>query len=47
MIMGTKVNAVNRWALHLEKNGEENNEKSIDQEDVSKEWFCPVYRWKL
>jgi hypothetical protein len=33
--------------LHLEKNGEENNEKSVDEEDFGKEWFCPVYGWKL
>jgi hypothetical protein len=43
MIMGTKVNAVNRWALHLE----ENDEKSVGEEDFSEEWFCPVYGWKL
>jgi hypothetical protein len=47
MIMGTKVNAVNRWALHLEQNGKENNEKSVDKEDCSEKWFCPVYGWKL
>jgi hypothetical protein len=47
MIMGTKVNAVNRWALHLERNSEENNEKNVDEEDFSGEWFCPVYGWKL
>jgi hypothetical protein len=47
MILGTKVNAVNRWALHLENNGEENHEKGTGQEDVSEEWFCPVYGWQL
>jgi hypothetical protein len=31
----------------LEKNSEENNEKSVDEEDFSEEWFCPVYGWKL
>jgi hypothetical protein len=47
MIMGTKVNAVNRWALHLEQNGEKNDEKSVNGEDLSKDWFCLVYGWKL
>jgi len=48
MIMGTKVNAVNRWALHLEQNGEKNDKKErINGENLSKEWFCPVYGWKL
>jgi hypothetical protein len=28
-------------------NGEENKEKSVDEEDFGKEWFCPVYGWKL
>jgi len=45
--MGTKVNAVNRWALHLEQNGEKNDEKSVNGEDLSKDWFCLVYGWKL
>jgi hypothetical protein len=30
MIMETKVNAVNRWALHFEENGEENSERSVN-----------------
>jgi hypothetical protein len=47
MIMGTKVNKVNRWALHLKRNSEENNEKSVGEEDFGKEWFCLVYGWKL
>ena len=47
MIMGTKVNAVNRWALHLEQNGEENNGKIVDEEELGEDWFCPVYGWKL
>ena len=33
--------------LHLEQNGEENNEKSVDEEDFGEEWFCLVYGWKL
>ena len=35
MIMGTEVNMVNRWALHLEQNseesGEENDEKNTEK----------------
>jgi len=27
----------------LEQNGEKNDEQSINGEDSSKEWFCPVY----
>ena len=37
--------------LHLEQNGEKNgeeiDEKSVNGENLSKEWFCPVYGWKL
>jgi len=37
--------------LHLErsseKKGEEIDEKSVNGEDLSEEWFCPVYGWKL
>jgi hypothetical protein len=37
--------------LHLERSSEkkreEIDEKSVNGEDLSKEWFCPVYGWKL